>query len=94
MPAMTYNFIRELLELRDRPVTTQEVIDHISKKSREGLNTIVSDILFLEKRGLIKRIYDRKLKSYIIDIAEKGMTIEKLFELQPDLFFRSLYGDD
>jgi DNA-binding HxlR family transcriptional regulator len=94
MPILTYNLLREVLEKYKRPVSTKELMDHIASKSPKTLDSILSDILLLERKGFVKREFDKKINSFVWDVVKPELSKEEMLEKYPELYSGSLYGNE
>ncbi|NIO20674.1 MAG: hypothetical protein GTN76_08030 [Candidatus Aenigmarchaeota archaeon] len=94
MPIITLNLLKDIITKQDRPVTTNEIINHVADKSPRNLENLVSNMIVLEKAGFIKKGFDKKKNSYVWEIGDPNLNGMKLLEKYPELYEQTLYGEE
>jgi len=94
MPMITFNLLKELLEKQNRPVTTNEIINHIADKSPRNLENLVPNMLVLEKGGFVRKRFDRKRNSYVWELSDPKLNGMKMLGKYPELYEQTLYGEE
>lgn len=94
MPIITLNLLKEIISKQNRPVTTNEIINHVADKSPRNLENLVSNMLVLEKAGFVKKSFDKKAKSYVWEMSDPNLNGMKLLERYPELYEQTLYGEE
>ena len=94
MPIITLNLLKEVLEKRDRPATTNEIINHVANKSPKNLERLVPNMIVLEKAGFIRKRFDKKKKLYVWELGKPEMNGTEILEKYPELYEQTLYGEE
>ncbi len=94
MPVITFNLVKELILKGGRPVTTNEIINHIADKSPRTLENLVPNMMVLEKAGFVKKRFDKEKDSYVWELGKPDLNGREMLEKHPELFEQSLYGED
>ena len=94
MPMITFNLLKELLEKQNRPVTTNEIINHIADKSPRNLENLVPNMLVLEKGGFVRKRFDRKRNSYVWELSDPKLNGIEILGKYPELSEQTLYGEE
>jgi hypothetical protein len=94
MPIITLNLLKELLAKEDRPVTTNEIINHVADRSPRNLDNLVSNMVILEKAGFLKKGFDKEKKSYVWELSDPSLNGREILEKYPELYEQTLYGED
>lgn len=94
MPIITLNLLKQLMEKQNRPVSTNEIINHVTDKSPRNLESLVPNMVILEKGGFIKKTFDKKKKSYVWELSDPKLNGIEILEKYPELYEQTLYGED
>ena len=94
MPIITFNLLKELLEKGGKPVTTNEIINHVADKSPRNLENLVSNMLVLEKAGFVRKRFDKKKNSYVWELSDPSLNGMEILEKYPELYEQTLYGEE
>jgi hypothetical protein len=93
MPIITLNLLKEIISKQDRPVTTNEIINHVADKSPRNLENLVPNMLVLEKAGFVKKSFDKKKNSYVWELSDPKLNGMKMLGKYPELYEQTLYGE-
>lgn len=94
MPIITFNLLKEILEKQNRPVTTNEIINHVADKSPRNLERLVPNMVILEKTGFIRKNFDKKRNSYVWEMSDPALNGLEILEKYPELYEQTLYGEE
>lgn len=94
MPIITLNLLKEIILKEDRPVTTNEIINHVADKSPRNLESLVSNMLVLERAGFVRKRFDKKAKSYVWEMNDPSLNGSEILEKYPELYEQTLYGEE
>jgi len=94
MPMITFNLLKEIISKENRPVTTNEIINHVADRSPRNLESLVSNMLVLEKAGFVKKRFDQKKNSYVWEMGDPNLNRMEMLEKYPELYEQTLYGED
>jgi hypothetical protein len=94
MPVITFNLLKEIISKQNRPVTTNEIINHVADKSPRNLETIVPNMLVLEKAGFVRKSFDKKKNSYVWELSDPNLNEMEMLEKYPELYEQTLYGEE
>ena len=90
MPLMVYTFLVKAIEKYGRPVTTSEVQEIAREELPMCVDHVIQHLVELDRKGIIKKRWDDRLKSFVWIIPRK-YTIDELIEKFPELYSSSLY---
>jgi hypothetical protein len=91
---VTLNLLKEILEKQNRPVTTNEIINHVADKSPRNLESLVPNMVVLEKTGFIRKSFDKKKNSYVWEMSDPNLNGSEILEKYPELYEQTLYGEE
>ena len=94
MPVITFNLLKELILKEGRPVTTNDIINHIADKSPSILENLVSNMMVLEKAGFVKKRFDKEKDSYVWELGKPSLNGREMLEKYPELYEQTLYGEE
>ncbi|MEE9323569.1 MAG: hypothetical protein V3U72_03410 [Candidatus Aenigmarchaeota archaeon] len=94
MPVITLNLLKELMEKQNSSVTTNEIINHVADKSPRNLESLVPNMVILEKTGFIKKTFDKKKSSYVWELSNPNLDGSEMLEKYPELYEQTLYGEE
>lgn len=94
MPVITLNLLKELMDKQDSPVTTNEIINHVADKSPRNLESLVQNMVVLEKTGFIRKSFDRNKNSYVWEMSNPSLNGGDMLEKYPELYEQTLYTED
>ena len=94
MSVITFNLLKELLDQQNRPVTTNEIINHVADKSPRNLENLVPNMVVLEKTGFVKKSFDKKTNSYVWELSDPNLNGTEMLEKYPELYEQTLYGEE
>ena len=94
MPVITFNLLKEIISKENRPVTTNEIINHVADKSPRNLENLVPNMVVLEKTGFVKKSFDKKRNSYVWDLSDPNLNGTEMLEKYPELYEQTLYGEE
>jgi len=87
---MVYSFLKGAIEEKGRPVTTKEIEDYARKVLPMCADHVLSHMVILESKGIVKRKIDPEMGGFVWWIPEE-YTVEELKKMHPDLYRSSHY---
>jgi hypothetical protein len=94
MPIITLNLLKEIISKQNRPVTTNEIINHVADKSPRNLENLVPNMVILEKAGFVKKTFDNRRNSYVWELSDPNLNGSEILEKYPELYEQTLYGEE